>query len=113
MFGEQAVETVPGALQVFGTALGGEPDEVVSFYFDYDLMAAEAGDVNFISLPSSSEGSTVTGTLSPDGSLVPVYVNALWTDAGSIYGELVLRELATESEIIISPEPIGVFRWQP
>jgi hypothetical protein len=113
LFAEQAVEIEPGVVRVFGSTISPTPDEVSAFYFDFDATTGEADNVNFIPLSEGSTGNTVAGQLSPDGSIVPVHLSALWTDAGSIYGELNLVELATGETVAQEfPEVVGLFRWQ-
>jgi hypothetical protein len=83
-------------------------------------MAERLGDINTyteaLSFSSLTDATlfTVPGRLSPDGRLVSVYLNALWTDAGSIYGSFELLDLdARETVAGEFPETVGVFRWQP
>jgi hypothetical protein len=87
----------------------------LAFYFDYDVMADTAGTVSFLTLAGGEESqNTVPGNLSPDGSIVPVYLNALWTDSGSIYGQFELVNLDARETIAAEfPATVGVFRWQP
>ncbi|GAB4441842.1 MAG: hypothetical protein Kow00120_10510 [Anaerolineae bacterium] len=83
-------------MRVFGSALSEQPEEALAFYFDFDVTAGTATEVQFVTLSEGNESSNrVTGRLSPDGRLIPVYLNALWTDAGSLYGAFALLDLDT------------------
>ncbi|MCZ7542431.1 MAG: hypothetical protein M5R40_02320 [Anaerolineae bacterium] len=115
LFAEQAVEISPGIVRVFGSALSERPEEALAFSFDFDVTAGTATEVQFVTLSEGDESSnTVTGRLSPDGRLIPVYLNALWTDAGSLYGNFALLDLDTGARVTAEfPETVGVFRWQP
>lgn len=114
LFAEQAVEIAPGVVRVFGSTIPAAPDQVSAFFFDFDLATGEAGEVNVVTLSQGETGITVAGNLSPDGSTVPVYHNAQWTEAGSIYGGFNLLDLATGEPVAIDfPETVSIFRWQP
>jgi hypothetical protein len=112
LFAEQVVEFEPGIVRVFGTALD-VGSENTAFYVDVNLNTNTVGTVNIIMLPKSTTGSTVTGNLSNDGRFVPVYVDAIWTDFGTIFGALQLFDLSTGEAIDYTfPEIVGVFGWQ-
>jgi hypothetical protein len=115
LFAEQAVEIRLGVVRIFGPALAPESEGALAFYFDFDVQAGTAGSVNFAALAAGDEsGNPVPGRLSPDGSLVPVYLNALWTDFGSIYGDFELLDLEAHETVAAEfPETVGVFHWQP
>lgn len=114
LWAEQAVEIRPGTVRVFGSSLNLQLGSTGTFYFDYDLMAGTAGEVQFSDLPASTTGSTVSGRLSADGTLLPYYVDALWDELGSIYGALSLRDLTTGATVAAAfPATVGLFQWQP
>jgi hypothetical protein len=116
LFADQAVEIEPGIMRVFGPALTLTPAEVnaLYFYFDFDLAAGTASEVNFVTLAENSESAnTIAGKLSPDGRFIPVYLNALFTDFGSIYGAFKLVDVTTgETSAAEFPDMVGVFHWQ-
>ena len=114
LFAEQAVETAPGRIRIFGPALDpANPGERV-FFFDVDLAAGTASAVRILNLSDGISMNTVAGDLSPDGRIVPVYLGALWTDAGSIYGRFQLHDLDADAVMPVAfPETVGVFRWKP
>ncbi|MBZ0286351.1 MAG: hypothetical protein K8I30_01960 [Anaerolineae bacterium] len=113
LFATQAVEIRPGVVRVAGPALTMSPDEVSVFYFDYDLMANEAGEVHFVTLSKGGSGNVVIGTFSPDGSLLNFYTDPLWTDAGSIYGQLQIVDVATGETVPTQfPATVSIFHWQ-
>lgn len=114
LFTEQAVEIAPGVVRIFGSTIPTTPEETNAFSFDFDTTTGEAGEVNLVTLSQGETGATVAGTLSPNGRTVPVYHNAQWTEAGSIYGGFNLLDLATgEALPIVFPEIVSIFRWQP
>ena len=113
LFAEQAIEVAPGQVRVFGPTIPGVPNATTAFYFDVDMTANTTSSVNFVVLSANSETNTVAGSISPDGALLPVHLNALWTDAGSIYGALKLLDLTTGQPAMIEfPDTVGAFRWQ-
>jgi hypothetical protein len=116
LFAEQAVEIEPGIVRVFGTIFGQglTPDENHYFYFDFDVETSQAGDVNIIT-PGSSEESqnTAPGDLSPDGRLLPFYLNVQLTDFGKFYGQLKLVDVTEVEAIEVElPQTVGIVRWQ-
>jgi hypothetical protein len=115
LFAEQAVEIAPGTVRIYGSTIGNNPDEITSFYFDYDLMAqSPVGEVNFITLAPATGALTIAGDLSPDGALLPVYPAADYTQAGTVFGAMEIRDLATGDVIEAPlPETVGEFHWQP
>ncbi|NWF70872.1 MAG: hypothetical protein HXY40_17440 [Chloroflexi bacterium] len=114
LFAEQAVEITPGVVRIVGSALvSAAAGETAFFAFDYNLISG-AGEVRFVTLPASSTGSTMIGQIAPDGTLLPVYSDALWTDTGSVYGALTLFDVATGEPVAAPlPETVGLLRWQP
>jgi len=73
-----------------------------------------ASDVRYLPMPTSTIGSSLGGDLSPDGALAPVYADARWSDYGSIFGNLTLRDLLTGAEVAAPfPSTVGELRWQP
>lgn len=105
---------IPGVVRVFGVTIGATPAEANAFYFDMDLMAGAAGEVTFMNLSAGTDGNTMLGQASADGTLLPVYQNALWSDTGSIYGDFKLLDL-TRGEAVEAgfPQTVSIFRWQP
>lgn len=117
LFATDAVEIEPGVVRILGphVRFGQESTGEIAMYFDYDINAGEIVNTNIVTMASDDEfPSAQTWTLSPDGSIVPVYNVPLWTDAGSIYGEFMLIDLNT-SEVLSAqfPEIVSIFRWQP
>ncbi|GEM_PF-1730563 len=115
LFASEAVEIHPGIVRVYGYAMGDDANIPTVFSFDYDVMARElVSDVRLLELPQGQIGGTNIGRLSPDGAVLPVYVNTLWTDMGSMSGEVSLYDV-TSGEIIAAPLPevVTEFRWQP
>lgn len=111
LFAEQATEIAPGTVRVVGTVIG--PAVQGGFYFDYDLMAQEAGAVEVFYLFGETANPTVFGDISPDGGVLPIYNRMTWYDDGRVEGELVLDDLATGENLYTASEPVGPFRWQP
>lgn len=113
LFAQQAVEIFPGVVRVFGESLLNAPEEINFFYVDVNLMESTVGAVQFVRLPQSTTGSTVAGRLSPDGSILPVYVDAIYTEFGTVFGALSLVDLTTGETISAAfPDAVGIFRWQ-
>lgn len=115
LFPTQAVELSPGLVRVFGSATINTP-ETNAFYFDFDVDGFTLpGDIDLTLLSTADESdNTVAGALSPDGNFVPAYLNARFTDAGSIYGEVRLLNVTDGTQISVSlPEMLGEFVWQP
>jgi hypothetical protein len=98
----QAVQIEPGTVRIFGESYNIQLEETSLFYFDFDVASGEAGSVNYVTLPA-------VGEMSPDGSLIPVYLSADDTDSGGFK----LVDLTTGEEVAANfPETVGVFRWQ-
>ncbi len=112
LFAEQAVEIHPGVVRIFGQSISAFPDEVKLFYFDYDMMAKVVGQLHMITVPNKTGGYVYTGNLSPDGSLLPVYHDTIFTDANSPYGDFSLIDL-TKNETTVLVGTVGLFQWQP
>lgn len=112
LFAEQAVEIAPGKVRVFGSVM-----DVLRrvFYVDVDLMAGTSSELTFITLSNNQRNNVLTGRLSPDGALLPVYHYAGWSEAGDAYGEFQMLDLATglPLESLSYPQKIGLLRWQP
>lgn len=114
LFAQTATEIHPGVVRLFGPSLYRMPDADHWFSFDYDLMNNVASDVRYLPMPTSTIGSSLGGDLSPDGALAPVYADARWSDYGSIFGNLTLRDLLTGAEVAAPfPATVGELRWQP
>jgi hypothetical protein len=117
LFAEQAVEIQPSVVRVFGSTIGGNtpPDVYAVFYFDYTVSSGVASALNVVPLSTGAESSNTNyGKLSPDGSLLPVYLNALWTDAGTIYGQFKLFDLGQGAATAVNtPKIVSAFQWQP
>ncbi len=113
LFANQALEIQPGTIRIFGQAISPFPDEVKMFYLDYNLTTNVAGQLHMIHVPNSNGGNVDMGKLSPDGNLLPVYHDTLYTDAGSPYGQFSLINLAKNDAITTLEGTIGSFRWQP
>jgi len=121
LFVEQAVETSPGTIRVFGTTFTDPATyATVLFVFDYDLSAdVVVGDIRtFAALPSAEGTQTLFGPLSPDGSMLVEYVNAtLQTELdprGIVTGELALVDIESGDVISLpTPDPISSFQWGP
>jgi hypothetical protein len=116
LFATQAVEIEPGIVRVFGPALDANApvSALTVFSMDVDINDAAASVVTLMTLTDGSEtGSDIAGELSSDGSLLPVYEDALFYDYGPIYGRLSLVDLATgETTADIFPETVSVFHFQ-
>jgi hypothetical protein len=114
LFAEQAVEIRPGVVRVMGASLYGLEEAVYNFTFDYDLMAGEAGEVRFVEVADDPMNYTLVGDLSPDGTLLPVYNDTVFNEAGSASGTFSLLDLTTGETVDAPyPETVGVFHWQP
>lgn len=112
-FAEQAVEVAPGTVRVMGSVIGPAWDFVGRFYFDYDLMANGTAVVNTLPLPIGETGAVDTGPMSPDGALVPAYIDVTWTEAGSKSGRVVVLDVATGAEVAALEGTVSAFHWQP
>ena len=115
LFVDQAVEIHPGVVRVLGTALTDLATGAGGwFMFDADLMTGTAGEVTFMNLADETTQHAVAGEISPDGSIVPIYNDALWTDSGSLTGRVALIDLATGEALDVElPETIGLLHWRP
>ncbi len=119
LFVEQAVETLPGMIRVFGTTFT-DPATYATVLFVFDYNSAKdvvVGDIyTFAALPSNEGTQTLYGPLSPDGSLLVEYVNAtLQTDRdprGVVTGELSLVDIASGNMLHLSG-PVSSFQWGP
>ncbi len=112
LFAQQAVEVQPGVVRIFGESLGAFPDQVKTFILDYDLNTNIVGQVHMTFIQNTSQNPVHLGTLSPDGKLLPVHLDAQFTDAGTPYGSLRLVELGADTVTPMSGT-VGLFRWQP
>ena len=114
LFAEQAVEIHPGTVRIFGTALVVPLDKSYAFHFDADLMNGTVSNYTLLTLADDTTTNVVAGELSPDGAIVPLYVNALYSDMGSLYGQVSIIDLATGEALDVElPETVSVLRWQP
>ena len=114
LFADQAIEIHPGVVRVLGTALVDPETYEGWFMFDADLMAGTVSDVTFMNLANETTTQAVAGEISPDGSIVPVYNDALWTDSGSLYGRVELIDLTTGETLDVElPETVGLVHWRP
>ncbi|MFN8531535.1 MAG: hypothetical protein U0670_23270 [Anaerolineae bacterium] len=96
LFATQAAQSEPDSVRIFGQAITLTPPDGAQqyFYFDLDLTTNTASEVQFVTPADASESeNTVEGELAPNGSIVPIYVNTLWTEDGVIYGGLKLVSL--------------------
>ncbi len=112
LFAEQAVEIQPGVVRVFGQSIGAFPDQVKTFILDYDFNANVVGQVHMTFIQNSSQNPVNIGTLSPDGQVLPIHLDAQFTDAGSPYGSVNLVELGPDTVKPIDGT-VGLFQWQP
>ena len=113
LFADQAVEIAPGTVRVFGSMFGAAWDFNGRFYFDYNLMEKSPIAVNMLPLPLSETGVVETGPLSPDGELVPIYLDTIWTETGSKSGQVVIMDVATSEEVVTLEGTVSAFQWQP
>jgi hypothetical protein len=115
LFADQAVEIHPGVVRVLGTALTDlETGAGGWFMLDADLMAGTTTDVTFMNLADETTEHAVAGDLSPDGRIVPVYNDALWTDSGVLYGRVELIDLETGEALDVElPETVSAVQWRP
>jgi hypothetical protein len=115
LFADQAVEIHPGVVRVLGTALTDlETGAGGWFMIDADLMAGTTTDVTFMNLADETTEHAVAGDLSPDGRIVPVYNDALWTDSGVLYGRVELIDLETGEALDVElPETVSAVQWRP
>lgn len=113
LFAEQAVEIAPGIVRVLGSMIGPALDFSGRPYFDFNLMERTVLAVNAVDLPLSETGAVDTGELSPDGTLLPVYLDMAWTETGSIAGQVVVVNLETGAEIVTLEDTVSAFHWQP
>jgi hypothetical protein len=116
LFADQAVEIHPGVVRVLGTVLIGleTTGEGGWFTFDADLMAGTVSEVEFLNLADETTTHAVAGEISPDGSIVPVYNDATWTESGSLTGHVELIDLTTGEALDVElPETVGLLHWRP
>lgn len=117
LFANQAVEIEPGIVRIFGPAADPRADvaALTVFWLDVNVNEGTASEVSLLTLTDGSEtGSDIAGELSPDGSLLAVYEDAQFAEAGPIYGRLSVVELATgETSADTFPETVGIFHFQP
>ncbi len=114
LYAEQAVEIHPGTVRVVGTSLGADPAIPTAFRLDVNLMEATHTAVTLFTLPTSQTGSTLLAALSPDGAILPVYQDALWSPTGGVNGRVLLFDVMTGKTLDVAlPEMVGQFRWQP
>lgn len=112
LFAEQAVELSPGTVRILGSTFGLTPDTLAVFTLDIDLMNNQVGELNVIALPGDINA--FVGQLSPDGALLPVYVNAQAAENGDIFGQIVLVDVVT-GEVVPTvglPERVTGFVFQ-
>jgi hypothetical protein len=113
LFAEQAVEIAPQVVRIFGQTLSEGNQQFRTFYFDYNLVSG-AGKVQVVPIAEPDQQSAMYGQLSPDGTLLPVYINMGYRDYGTIYGELQLLNVVTNETLPTEfPDIAGIFRWQP
>jgi hypothetical protein len=113
-FGDQAVEIAPGTVRIFGSIVVGPAwDFVERFYLDYNLVENASSTVNTLPLPLSETGAVDTGLLSPDGGLIPVYLNVTWSETGSKSGQVVVLDVVTGAEVVTLEGTVSAFQWQP
>lgn len=115
LFADGAVEISPGVVRITGLTLSLTPDVTNGFTFVYDVNNDAVGEIQMLELASGEKNmNTNMWNLSPDGRYLSVYLNALWTETGSIYGGLRLIDLTTgETDDRWFPETVGPFHWQP
>lgn len=113
LFFEQAVEIAPQVVRVYGQTISQTPGEFGIFYFDYNLVSG-AGAVNFITVAEPGQESARYGRLSPDGAMLPIYVNPLTRDYGTILGTLHLLDVVSGETLAVDlPEAVSIWAWQP
>ncbi len=117
MFAEKAVEIENGIVRVFGSAitLSANSDTPLHFYFDVDLETRTViGEVQLMTLTDNLDQYADTLQLSPDASLIPIYYDARFGDAGIVYGDIRLLNIVTQDIIELGvPESVSVFQFQP
>ena len=113
LFADQAVEIAPGTVRIIGSMVGAAWDFTERPYFDYNLMENRVLAVNTLPLPLSETGAVDTGLLSPDGGLIPVYLNAAWTETGSKSGQVLIMDVETGTEVAVLEGTVSAFHWQP
>lgn len=116
MFAEKAVEIKGGIVRVFGSAiaLSANPDIPLHFYFDFDLETRTIiGEVQLLTLTENLDQYADILQLSSDASLIPVYYNTRFGDAGIVYGHVHLLNIVTQDIINLAiPESVSVFQFQ-
>jgi hypothetical protein len=112
LFAEQAVEIAPDVLRVYGQTDTQAAGGLRIFTFDYNLVSG-AGAVNFITAAEPGQGVAAVGQVSPDGAILPIYVNAQYPEHGTVYGDLHLLDLASGEMLDVEfPETAGLLTWQ-
>lgn len=99
LFAERAVEIDPGVVRVFGSGitLTANPDVPLHFYFDFDIETNSViGEVQLINLTENMDQYADTTQLSPDATLIPIYNDARFGDAGIVYGNVNLLDIVTQ-----------------
>lgn len=113
LWADQAVEIAPGVVRIYGPGIGGTSESPTVLYFDYDVNADTASEVQFVELSGDATQMTISGPLSPDATLVPIYYNATFDGMGSVAGALSLVDLATGEAIAADvPASVSAFHWQ-
>lgn len=113
LFAMQAVEVAPGVVRILGETISQTPNEVNAFYFDYDVVSNTAGEVfPFLLYQGEMTGVTTMGAISPDGMVLPIYINAIYTDFGTLFGAVELFDFLTGIRQTIG-DSVGIYRWQP
>jgi hypothetical protein len=107
LWANQAVEIAPGVVRIYGPGIATDVEGHNDFYFDYDVNTDTASEVHAVTLTSQMEQNVLSGPLSPDATIVSVYV-------GTLDGDLKLLDLATGETIAADfPTSASAFHWQP
>ncbi len=113
LFAEGAVEIAPDLVRIYGQSIPSVPGEAIYFTFDYDLTMG-ARPVNFIIVSKPGQETAIYSPLSPDGAVMPVYINNTYTNAATVVGSLHLLDVITRDVVSAPlPEQTGLFVWQP
>jgi hypothetical protein len=110
----EAIEIAPGIVRIYGPTVGIELEGQNSLYFDYDVNADTASEVQFVRTSEDQAQNVIGGPLSPDASIAAIYTDATSDNMGTPAGEIKLIDLAT-GEVIAAdfPESSSAFHWQP